>query len=308
MNELRANIEDMLPENYSEEEVFKILEGLGSPLKLASEYNPQKRYLIGPNYYDNYLSILKMVVGICVAVAVSITILEALLSPTDTTLIKYIIDLTTGIITGALAGALQGAFWVTLVFVILERSGVDAGQFPFYNDKWSPNSLPELPLDDHMKISRGETIFSIISTIAITALLYLQPQLIAIYIFDDKLMNSISLFNLDRLKGYMLFIFVSAVLQLGLFIWKYITERWNMPLIIGNAIYNVLISILVITMLRDSSLFNSEFITTLAEITKGSVSTIAIWFDRGKWIFAIIFILITTWDSISTLYKSKFHK
>ena len=48
--ELRSNIEDMLPENHTEEDVYRVLEELGNPLELAKEYHPGKRYLIGPGF------------------------------------------------------------------------------------------------------------------------------------------------------------------------------------------------------------------------------------------------------------------
>ena len=37
--ELRTNIEDMLPKNYTKDDVYKVLTELGSPSKLANEYN-----------------------------------------------------------------------------------------------------------------------------------------------------------------------------------------------------------------------------------------------------------------------------
>ncbi|NLZ83527.1 MAG: hypothetical protein GX915_07675 [Clostridiales bacterium] len=66
--ELQSNIKEMLPDNPSEDQVYKVLVDLGNPWELASEYNSKKRYLIGPIYYHNYISVLKLVIGICIAV------------------------------------------------------------------------------------------------------------------------------------------------------------------------------------------------------------------------------------------------
>lgn len=306
IKELRANIEDMLPENYSEEDVYKVLEELGSPMKLAGEYNPQKRYLIGPGYFDKYISVLKMVVGICIVVSVTIAIINYFVDPSETTIAGNLTELFAGLISGAFVGAVQGAFWVTLIFVILERSGAEAGHLPFFNEKWTPASLPEAPVSDHSRISRGETVFSMICTIIFTALMYFQPQLLAIYRVDEnKAIFPTPLFDLDRLKVYMVFIFALAILQLGDFVWKYITQRWNMPIVVCNAIYNVLICILAVVMIRDDALFNPAFVPAIADLTKGSVTTIAIWFDRGKRIFTGFFILFCVWDSISAFFKCR---
>ena len=302
--ELRTNIEDMLPENYTEEDAYKVLEEMGSPLKLANEYNPNKRYLIGPGYFDKYLEILKLVVGISIAASIGITVLVWIMNSYESGFPGSVVELFTKIITGALVGAEQGVFWVTLSFVILERINVDAGNLLFYNKEWTPDSLPELPMNDNMKISRGETIFSIICTIILTALLYLQPQLIAIYRLGEKgVMKSTPFFDINRLKIYMIFIFAMAVLQLALFVWKYISEKWNMPLIICNAIYNVLMCILMVVMLKDSALINSHFLSEISDITKGSIEAISIWINKGKWIFAAFFIGFCAWDSIGVFYK-----
>ena len=304
LKELRTNIEDMLPDNCTEKDVYNILKEMGSPMELANEYNPQKRYIIGPGYYDKYLEVLKIVVGICIAVFIGIEIIERVINPSKIDVMETIIQLFINIISGGLLGAMQGAFWVTLIFVILERSGVEAGHLSHIGNKWTPDSLPELPVNGALKISRGETIFSVVFTIIFTALLYFQPQVIGIYrsLENDDLQTT-SLFDINVLKVYMPFILALTVLQLGIFIWKYIAERWNISLIICNSVYNVLMCILVVVMLSDTALFNAAFISEIAELTKGPINTIALWFDRGKWIFAGFFIVLCIWDSISTFYK-----
>ncbi|MDF2536663.1 MAG: hypothetical protein K0R18_2825, partial [Bacillales bacterium] len=59
--ELRGNIEDMLSDNPSQHEIEGVLIELGEPSKLATEFRGKKRYLIGPEHFDQYISILKIV-------------------------------------------------------------------------------------------------------------------------------------------------------------------------------------------------------------------------------------------------------
>lgn len=304
--ELRANIEDMLPENYTDKDVYQVLEELGSPRKLANEYNPQKRYLIGPGYYDDYLSVLKLVVGICAAVLAGIAVIGfAIEPPVDGYTNNNLILLLTELIAAVFDGAIQGALWVTIIFVILERSGVESGQVPFSNKQWTPEDLPELPLNDKKKISRGETVFSMFFTVLFTTVIYVKPQLIAIYIKDDSgVLNAVPLFNIERLQTYLAIFFVFLIIQFGIFIWKYITGSWNLPLAIVNAIYNVAFCILIIVMINDQALFNTEFFTKLVENTKESSIQISSWFDMSKWIFVAVFVVINIWDSISSIIKS----
>lgn len=304
--ELRTNIEDMLPDNYTEKDVYKVLEELGSPFKLANEYNPSKKYLIGPGFYDNYISVLKLVIGICTSVFVGIALLSwAIDPPVDGYTYGNLLVLFTNLIVAVCEGAIQGALWVTVVFVILERSGVESGQIPFSNKKWTPDDLPEYPINDKKKISRKETVFSIFCTVLFTSIIYIKPQLIALFTKDDNgVLNATPFFNIDRLQKYMLIFFVLVIIQLVIFIWKYITGSWNLPLAIVNTIYNIVFSILIIVMFSDGALLNTEFFSKILEITGGTADKISIWMNFSKWIFVAVFVVISCVESISGIVKS----
>jgi len=56
--ELRSTIEDMLPDDYSEEDVKPVLEKMGNPAILASGYLDRPMHLIGPRYFDVYINLL----------------------------------------------------------------------------------------------------------------------------------------------------------------------------------------------------------------------------------------------------------
>lgn len=304
--ELRSNIEDMLPEDYSDKDAYRVLEELGSPWKLANEYNSKKRYIIGPGYYDNYLSVLKIVIGICITVFSGIAILGwAIEPPVDGNQYGNLALLFGDIISAVFEGTIQGILWVTLIFVILERTGVESGQLPFYNKKWTPEDLPVLPVNSKKKISRGETVFSMFCTILFATLIYVKPQLIAFYNKGDNgTVNITPLFDVERLQTYVAILFVLVIIQLGIFVWKYIAGSWNIPLAIVNAIYNVVICILIMVMLCDQALINSELFSKIAEYTNSSTQLITTWFDKSKWVFAAVFVVICIWDSISAIAKS----
>ncbi|AVR32560.1 membrane protein, putative [Bacillus cereus] len=67
--ELRSTIEDMLPEDYSEEDVKSVLKKLGSPVSLANGYLDRPMHLIGPRYFDVYTTLLKMIIPIAAVIA-----------------------------------------------------------------------------------------------------------------------------------------------------------------------------------------------------------------------------------------------
>lgn len=305
--ELRTNIDAMLPDSATETDVREALEKLGNPRNLADEYNPKKRYLIGPGLYDKYISILKLVIGICILVFVGITFVawavnlsENSIQPND--FVGLSVDLTATIMNGVL----QGAVWVTIVFVVLERSGVDEGRFIGSGKQWSLDDLPELPNKKRI-ISRGETVFSMFATILFTSLLYFQPALIALYLKDSNgIMYKFSLFEINRLESYMIFILVLAIMQLCMFIWKFISGNWSIPMAIGNAIYNVVACILMIFMVNDHSLFNKDFVAKISEIIqKSPKDNMGPWLNNSILVFSIIFIAICIWDSVSAFIKCR---
>lgn len=103
---------------------------LGDPAVLAAGYSHTPLHLIGPRYYLTWwrlLRVLLAVVPICAAGGV------ALGRTLDGAEIGAILSAS---ITVGLSLIVQLSFWVTLVFFIIERSGleVDAG--------WTPEELP----------------------------------------------------------------------------------------------------------------------------------------------------------------------
>ena len=134
----------------------------------------------------------------------------------------------------------------------------------------------------------------------------MQPQLIALYIKGDNApMEVTQLFVIERLGSYMIFILLLSILQLGIFIWKFISRSWSVPLAMANAAQNTVLCILLIIMLSDNSLFNSEFISKIAYYTKMPLTQITSYWTKNLWIFAAVFIAISFWDSITALVKCK---
>ncbi len=305
--ELRSNIEDMLPENATDEDIREVLEKLGNPKKLAQEYNPSKRYLIGPEMYDSYFAVLKVVVGIVVTVILAITLLDWVIKgPQAAEEVKTWVRLSGDIISAVITGGFQAAFWVTLVFVVMERSGINENQLPFAKKGWSIEDLPTAPVSEKSKISRGESVLTLFFTILVVVLLYLRPKLIAMYITDNGKTEIIPLFNTDRLQLYILAILILALVQLCVTAWKFVHGRWTIPLAIANSIQNLASCVFVIVMLNDRQLFNAGFLQKVAGWIKISESQFTEYWFWGTLLFTVvIFTGISIWDSVSAFYKCR---
>ena len=134
--ELAASIADAVEartEQGEEPEAAEreVLEELGDPAVLAAGYADRPLHLLGPRYYLTWrrlLILLLWIVPACALLGVGLS--QALLGADVGTVIGQAIST-------ALTAAVHVAFWTTLVFVVLERTGADAGE------KWSVEDLPE---------------------------------------------------------------------------------------------------------------------------------------------------------------------
>lgn len=305
--ELRANIEDMLPDDANDIDIRKVLETLGNPTKLADEYRQTKRYLIGPSLYDNYISVLKLVISIVAIVFSLITLISSMFNATiDGGFINLTIEIVTNVISGVIQGGIQAFIWVTLVFAIIERTGVSNGNMPFSNKKWCVDDLPSEIIHSKRKISRVETAFGMFFTVLFTSLLYFYPQFMGIYEVGDNGSVAITPLLVDGvLNSYMWVIILLFVVSFCILIWKFIYGYWNIPIAIVCTILNVAVCILVFTMVNDKALLNQEFISHVADLIKIPFSKIVEVSALAKRIFMVSFIAISFWDSISGFLKCK---
>lgn len=303
--ELRANIEDMLSGEPSEEEVRAALIKLGDPVKLAQEYNPVKRYLIGPSLYRDYIAVLKLVTGIAAAVLAGITLVKFIFDPpADAGLLNYSVRFVAEMLAAAIQGFVQGAVWVTLIFAVSERCGGGENTL-FSKKKWTPDDLPALPATKKSRISRAETIFSMVWTVIFATLFYFNPQVIALYeMGSGGLTQAVPLLSAERLKFYMPAILIFAFLQLSFNIWKFISSRWTLPMAWVNTLLNTGFCAIIIVLFRDNALFNPDFISRIGTYAGPSLSgNVSAWVEKSLLAVAVVITALCIWDSISVFLK-----
>ena len=147
MAELRSDFESQLEERESdlgrpltEGEMIDWLKHLGAPIQVAGRYQPVQ-YLIGPTLFPMYLYVLRMAL-IWSAVVYCIVAIISLWAGAPN--IGSIVDWV-GRVPGTL---LNTAFWVTLIFVVLEyilaRHPHVLPPMDGISAEWSPSKLPPL--------------------------------------------------------------------------------------------------------------------------------------------------------------------
>lgn len=125
LEELRANICDMLPNDPTEEEIIEVLNQLGDPAALASQYPQGQRYLISPMIYDEYVTAIKWIVPVVAAVLAGIGLLVGFLGAFGDgfSVFRLITNPFVNALSVGLSGAFHALFWTTLGFIVAERLG-----------------------------------------------------------------------------------------------------------------------------------------------------------------------------------------
>jgi hypothetical protein len=131
-----------------------VLKEFGPPAKVAAQYRPAHRYLIGPAVYDIYWIVVAAALG---ALTLAYLVLAALVMWGEPEPLRALFA-SFGDVFGSYFGALLSAYGsITLTFAILDRVlPGDVWKEDDEGEEWDPRSLPEI--QDRDQIQVGELI------------------------------------------------------------------------------------------------------------------------------------------------------
>lgn len=273
-NELSAAIDDAVDGRVDAGEApgtaeRAVLTEFGDPARLASDYSDRPLWLIGPDYYLAWLRLLKLLLGIVpMAVAVGIAALK-LVSGGDMA----------GSIGAGIGGAITAAFhvalWVTVGFVIAERS-----EGPVRPDlepltRWTVDRLPDMP---DRQISYGETIGSLVVLGLIAFAIFGQRQLAPEPFLNPESWSVLIPVTLGLLA-------LAALIELV----KLRVGHWTWGLATTNAIANGVFAGWWVWMLAGERILNPAFFEALG--LTGSVA-------GTSRVIAVIIVVISIWDTV----------
>ncbi|WP_157210186.1 permease prefix domain 1-containing protein [Nocardioides aequoreus] len=109
---------------------------LGDPDRLAADYRGSAQQLIGPALYPAWARMLRILLLVVVPIVVVVVTVVDLLDGADAG------SLIGGAVTTALGVGVQLAFWVTLVYALLDRTLSRAEAEQACGGPWSPDDLP----------------------------------------------------------------------------------------------------------------------------------------------------------------------
>ena len=302
--ELKANIEEMLAQNSSneslEEKVNKILLELGDPEILADNYRGSKKFLIGPVYYDIYLMVLKIVIAAVIGgISIAFFIKSFFTANPDIANIGW------EYLGSIFSGAMQAFAWTTIIFIIIEKNNLKDKDEIEENQSWDLSKLPQLPNKKTM-IPLSEPIVTIIFTTIFFSiflgLLSTAPELIGVYFNNAGEVIRVPIFNTEVLQSY-------RNLFIGIFLLTIIKEiislyyrKWNLQNSIISILIVVITTIIGMIIITDSNLWNPDFAKEIMNNITTDFDFISFWEGFKNWIVAI-FLLVNIGEIISIFYK-----
>lgn len=309
--ELQSLIEDMCAaEECSVEEA---LQKLGNPAEFAKRYREDSGYLIGPEYYDNYIWVLKIaLIGIGISALIS-AIVQGIVDAQNYT------DFFTGFFTELFTSFINSLYGIvgiiTIIFAVLERQKVKVALKPEEkcssdsSKPWSPLSLSPMP-DKRAIISRSDSIISIIFITIFAALLLFAPQLFGAFHYDGEKLQSIAcIFNLEAwssIAPLFLFCLLTALVDE---IIRLVTGYYCKTVMYSSIICNTLQIAGAVILLKFMPLWNTEFAAQIQEhagINEFSTADILLYWgsDNFSTILLIIICVISCIEMSVSVYKT----
>ncbi|MFI7551182.1 permease prefix domain 1-containing protein [Micromonospora sediminimaris] len=284
--ELRASIGDMVDGRIADgidaaTAERDVLTELGNPAQLAARYTDRRLQLIGPEYYLAWQRLLIVLLSTIPAiVGVLMGLLEATVADNAAGAIGE------GIV-AAFTVAVQIAFWVTLVFAVLERLGT-----PLNLPEWSVDQLPEHPTE------RDITLTDVCASIVFLCLFiaFLPWQHFQSVVGPDG--EPLPILDPALWTFWLPLLLVVLLASVALEIAKYRARRWTWSLVGGNAVLNLAFAVPAIWLLLDDRLLNPEFVDRFAWLRDGGLDTVAR-------ISVVAIVAIILWDIAESVVKAR---
>lgn len=298
--ELKSTIEDMLPDDYTEEDVKEVLQKLGSPVALAAGYRDQPMHLIGPRYFDVYMTLLKMILPISVVIAlISMIAVYSIHYNGDDSVLSVILFVTGQGVWKVIEVGIQVFFWLTVVFAIIERTDKGKDMEPLTSGltKWTPEDLKNIPYIPKKRAISKLEVFGYLMWTAIWAAFYFYADyLIGIYENNGNGLEFIQpVFNQDVLIGYWPIVIVIIGLEIALAVYKFIKGQWTKRVAVFNTVVEVLASATFILIFSNPKLVHPEFIVYMSDLFSVSDTQF-----KG-WLLAVLFLTVVIFSVISII-------
>lgn len=298
--ELKGKIESLLSENPNDDEIKAVLEQLGNPASLANGYLDRPMHLIGPRYYEVYISLLKMFLPIAFVIAFLSIFVEFFIDyQGDEAILSLIIDIFSFGIARIIEVGIQVFFWLTLVFAIMERYDQSSNRRPIIEDfpSWSVKDLKQIP--KKKAISKWEVFGTLMWTTIWATVYFYANHLIGIYRSEgDELQFVTPTFNQDVLLQFWPLVAVIVLLEIILAIYKLTMKQWTKGLAVVEIVSEIIGAVFFIIILTNENVWNAAFVKEMAETFNTAPEQLEAWFQGGIVFLSLFAIAVTAFESI----------
>lgn len=246
--ELRATLADAIDAKIDagrdpETAELEALRELGEPMRLAAGYAGRPLHLVGPALYVDYVRLLRLLLAIVLpCVVVGLAIAQGLAGAGIGEIIGAAVATT-------LAVGVHLCFWITLVFVIIERAGTRTPLLAF-----DPRQLPDLSATGRGRLP--ELVASAVFLVLFVGALFWQQSAA---IFTDAAGDPIPVLEPELWGFWLPYGIAIAVLELGFAIVLYRVGRWTVPLAAVNIVLNAAFVVPFAWLLATDQVLNPAF-------------------------------------------------
>jgi hypothetical protein len=221
------------------------LEALGDPRRVA-DATAGPRWLVGPRVYPDYLRVLRLVAIIALPIiAAAVTFASGLAGENP-------VEVVFSALAAVVNAAVQILLWVTVAFVVVDRTGA---QPPSMRQRWTVADLPKLP---RVTVSLGDGIAGIVLNVLLIAVV-LWPWEYAVSAGDA----SVPVLAADLrpgITGVLVALLVAGIVLDGVL---YLRGRWTFVLAAVNTALDVAFAGIVIWLVASRGLFDPAFVAAL---------------------------------------------
>ncbi|GAA2010085.1 permease prefix domain 1-containing protein [Microbacterium ulmi] len=282
-DQIDARVDDGQPQDAAERAV---LTELGDPAKLAAGYADRPLHLIGPAFYLDWRRLLKLLLAIVPACAAfGVALGQVLAGASFGEVVGTVVSVVIGVI-------VHLAFWVTVVFAILERTGVKRPDMGM--SSWTPDQLPE-PRDRGTGF--GDLIASIVFLLVAAGAILWDHLLGAACLGGEW----ISFLDPGLWPWWIGALFVAMAIEAVFAILVYARRGWTWGLAIANTVLDVVVALPALWLLWDERLVNPGFVTALESVGADigeAVTVLTV-------IVGFVIVGVAVWDSVDGFLKAR---
>lgn len=296
--ELRASIDDDIEARVAagagaESAERDALSALGDPDRLAAGYAGTPLHLIGPAVYLDWRRLLTLLLSIVLPIVAGALVLAQALSGAGP------LDIVASVVGTTISVGIAMAFWVTVVFAIIERTGAAETTVT----SWSLDRLPAA--DAKPQVGIDVLIGGVLGLLFLVAGLVAQSAFPA---FRDTDGEAIPFLEPALWSWWIPYFVVVLIAELIFAIVLYRRRAWNFGLAVGNIVITLAFAVPLIVLLLSDSVVNPAFSAQLARVPEiaqlSDVPVLAQFGGQATVITAIVVGVIALWECIDGVLKA----